>query len=276
MNTWVATLTRMLGGAVAGSMMLVGGVAEAGAARIHLETVDVSGNVEAVAGPTHAEAGAGTCLIASPTDGFQGEGKRPCILMNVIVNHVLGVVAGDPADLMASPTDALTASSSGQEASLLASPTDGKQLPIGNKYVIEDLMASPTDGLMASPTDGRGQLSLMASPTDGLAPVWVVVSAGQNGRFSAIVDLARPAPAQLQLDARTTLATEAALALVDLGVQPDDIDLDAVSMAVSGVAFTADARARVPSAADLAVDQLENGSCTGNNALAAALCNAIR
>jgi hypothetical protein len=295
MMTRTSQRVHMLLGVAAGSFMLLGGSAMAGSARVQVESVDAFGHLEQVRAPSTFEADRETCIIASPTDNSH-RSQVPCVILRLIVHKYINGDRGVMHDLIASPTD----NRSIPVLSLIASPTDNKTRPVQTLIAsptdnktrpVLSLIASPTDNkaaphasLIASPTDnktprppkGGKQLQngqgLIASPTDNLqGPRWVILN---SDLFSTIVDLASQRDGRVVLDARSTVTTEAALALVDLGVMPGDVDLKRVAAATSGLGRR-DLN-KVLDAADLAVDQWENGACADDGSLAARLCGALR
>ncbi len=201
------------------------------------------------------------------------------VTRTIVVSPTDNIVISPTDNIVVSPTDN---GDTGLEAArtIVVSPTD-------------NIVISPTDNIVVSPTDnnsadlesGResqvddwgvpgneGLEMWQASCGDGWSGdevEWVVVYSGDLATVVVPGDLSAPA---LLLDEHSSLVTDLALELLDLGVYPDEIDLDGLGALANDLSGDKEATARVFELLEPVVDAWFSGGCASGDALTDQLC----
>ncbi len=158
------------------------------------------------------------------------------------------------------------------------------QRAICEPAVERTIVVSPTDNIVISPTDNDAdsvERTIVISPTDNRVaepavcggPGWTVVWWGET--LAAIVTGDQTSPA-LIIDKQSTLTAELGLGLVDLGVRPDAIDLEALSRIAGTLVGDEMAIDHAFDSLEDAVIGWENGTCWSGDVLTSQLCAVLK
>jgi hypothetical protein len=182
----MSIIKRMLSGAVAGTMFLLGGVAEAGTVRTHVDIVDAAGAVQSMADLQSLD-GRPVCVVIQPSDNAAPAVRRDhraCVLVRIARYHLgQGVVIQPSDNVVIQPSDNVVIQPSDN---VVIQPSDNVVIRPTDNRCDRDVIILPSDNRSDLPRCARQALLTTGDDLESEA-AWVVVR--QNGRTTAVYPL---------------------------------------------------------------------------------------